>query len=124
MKKRLLALFGAFLIVTGVSAESLTYSIGDLKLVLPGQNAEVVYLYDIINAQGLGGAETVFVEYKSIQGSFGAISDADFNGTAFLGIRTVITESGNDLFHVGVWVGRDYRDNLYRAGIKASVPLW
>jgi hypothetical protein len=131
MKSMLTNWLKAGLVITGLlgyarpAHADLDVSIGDLNLQVPFAETEVVSLYDVIGKKGFAGLETPVAKYRTIEASIGAVSDVELRGMPFLGVRREV-KAGlfKDSFYIGVWLGRDFRSNVYRGGIKASKPLW
>ena len=117
--------FGGMEVQAG-KLDYLSFSVGDLNFRLPfTQDADIIGLYDVIGKKGFVGAETSVVDWRGFQGTFGVATDADIwngdiNGNVFGGVRRHIGEN----LHVGIWCGRDFRENIYRAGVKASWEIF
>jgi hypothetical protein len=123
---RKLKWFMSFLFLAGFAhSTDLEWKIGDLKLTVPLQKLEAVSLYDIIGKKGYAGAESVFASYRTLQASAGIVTDADLDGTFFLGGRRQVPAGFfKDSFYIGLWIGRDFRESVWRGGVKASIKLW
>ena len=126
--KRLILFLLAFAACGAAGAADLKVSIGDLNVILPFSKTEVVSLYDVIGKKGFAGAETPILSYRTIEASFGIVTAADVNdlqGLPFLGVRRQVPAGlFRDSFYVGVWIARDYRFDVWRGGVKASLPLF
>lgn len=108
-----------------VKADDTLFSFKGVDFKIPLAKAEVVYLYDVLGKQGLAGVETPVISYKGFDGSIGAITDADLNGSPFIGVRHFVPVGVfSKEFHFGLWVGRNFNENKYQGGIKATIPLW
>lgn len=113
------------LLASPAMGADLKVSVGALDLQVPFAQTEAVYLYDVLGKRGLVGAETIVAAIKGIEASVGVVTDADLDGAPFLGVRRLVPSGVlRDSLYVGVWLGRDFRNDAYQAGIKASVALW
>ena len=124
MKKVLLAVFVLALFVPVVKADEVEayFKWGKLEMTVPiKDNLKVVSLYDLWQGEGLIGGETQIAGYESLSLNFGAVSSFLGKGTPYMSIDRLVSKTG---YCMGLWVGRDFNLGVYRAGIKASVPLW
>jgi len=124
MKKVLLAVFVLALFVPVVKADEVEayFKWGKLEMTVPiKDNVKIVSLYDLWQGEGLIGGETQIAGYESLSLNFGAVSSFLGKGTPYMSVDRLVSKTG---YRMGLWVGRDFNLGVYRAGIKASVPLW
>jgi hypothetical protein len=125
MKKSIALLFVVFALGASVAKAEIKFSIKELDLIVPFTQTETVYLYDIIGKKGMAGLETPIVAFRKLEATVGAVTDAEWEGAPFVGLRYLVPgELFSDRFYFGLWGGRDFRRDAYQAGIKASIRLW
>lgn len=107
------------------------WKFGPLELNIPLKTVRATYLYDFKVNQNLVGAETPFVTlWSRVEGTFGAITSLEGQGTPILGGNVII---GNLLdrwitlptdFSVGAFGGWNFRSASEVYGLKASTKIW
>lgn len=130
MKKLLFSLLVLGCLAVGVKAEESAgayFKWGDLEFTYPLANTSAICLYDLWTGQGLVGAKTRLVKWLRLNGNFGAVTSFEANGMPFLSLdfdwAGIITDE-TKLAKLGIWVGRDFKENENHAGVKASVQIW
>lgn len=104
-------------------------TLGQTAFILPLQMVGATQLYSFDDGKGYPGVETVLVERKQIQLTFGA---APVLGTSanvpFLGLQARLPEkffdTANNSLWFGAWVGQASNSKRVSWGLKATVPLW
>lgn len=125
MKRLKIMMFLVILLAPVLAKADLKWNLGPFDVYLPMTKLDVSYLYDILGKRGFAGAESVVLGFKGIEASIGAITDAGFDGIPFVGVRRIVPMGiFKEAFYAGLWLSRDYRNNIYRGGIKASLPLF
>lgn len=132
--KRLVLLAGLFVCLTqgvAMADDNLSLPIGPLTFTVPLKTASLVYLYDFNAQRNLVGAETPFVSaWDKFEGTVGAVTSLDGNGSPFLGGNLII---GNVLakyvtlpenFKIGGYGGYDVNSDSAIYGLKASTKIW
>lgn len=132
MKKGLLA----FVVLVGMvgiakADETAYFSYGPLSLNIPFKTADVVYLYDGVNQRSLtGGETTIFTVFNKVRGTVGVVTTIqNAQGAPFVGADV---DLGNALdrflnlgpIQIGGFGGRDFREDRWIGGLKASLLLW
>jgi len=126
MKKALLAA----LILVGFGAvahaDPIVWDLKVIKLVLPFQEVNAVYLYDLINSENMLGAETPVVESGKWKGVIGA---ADVEGSdkalPYVGFDVAVSDKYfGEHFNLGGFLAYDFDTKEKRGGVKASMLLW
>ncbi len=125
MKKLLLAVALLF-IASHVKAESIEWDLKIIKLVLPFQDVNSVYLYDLINSENMGGIETPIAKSGKWSGVIGA---ADVEGSdealPYVGFDIEVSDKYfGEKFNLGGFLAYDFDTEEQRAGLKASILLW
>lgn len=125
MRKIILAVLA--LTLAGIlNAKPIELNLGFMQFVLPFQETNAVYLYDVIQYKNMVGAETTIARSGNFKGTFGA-ADVEEKGETFPYI-SVDYDMGADYFgerfSIGVFYGRDFDMKENRGGIKASILLW
>ena len=135
MKSKLpvfLALFLMFSVGGICRADDAAYfSYGPLSLNIPLKTARVTYLFDFKAKQNLVGGETPVVTlWNRIEGTVGAVTSLEGQGTPFIGGNVLIgnlvekwVTLPSDLT-VGGFGGWNFRTAAPIYGLKASVKLW
>ena len=99
-----------------------------VEFTYPLAHTSAIALYDIWQGEGLMGAETRLVAYGVANLNFGAVTSFLGHGTPFLSLdfnlAKIMTNAPEFLARAGLWIGRDFTSDEYRAGVKCSVPLW
>ena len=136
MKKLLLVagLILAFGLTVSRADEPAFFTVGPLSLQIPLKTVRVVYLYDFLAKDGQGnlvGGETPVVRaWDRVEGTFGAVTSLEGQGTPFLGGNLLI---GNLLdkwvtlpadLSIGGFGGWNFRNHEAITGFKASTKLW
>lgn len=103
--------------------------IGRLDLLIPLNNVDVTYLYDLIHERSLVGGETPIARLWVIEGTIGAVTSIDGHGAPFVGGNIVIPNPAPNIavlgtIKPGVWGGYSWNDGAAIAGIKASMPIF
>jgi len=116
-------------IVLADDTASAYFKIGQAEFVYPLSNASVISLYDYWKGEGLIGAESSLVKYQRLNLNFGAVTSFIANGMPFVSLDfdwcgLITNSSQTKLARVGIWFGKDFKNNDNRAGIKASIPVW
>lgn len=130
MKKVLIAL--AFcLAFSGISkAESkVLFDLGTAKVYIPFTSVDTSYLWDFVKKQSLVGGETPIMSWKSLEFTGGAVTSLEGEGTPFVGARLNLDNPAEQWVplagvHPGLFAGRDFRNNAWVYGIKASVNIF
>ena len=133
MKK---VLFFAFIFVAplaSVKAEPVELDLKYIKLVLPLQNLDVEYLYDVRFEKNMAGLSTPFLTDKSRKKRLVAgiaSEEGKPKATFYFGGDAQVSEKYfSETFNIGGWIGADttihgnIKDKL-RGGVKASVKVW
>jgi hypothetical protein len=152
MRKVLLALVAAVLLVNVVSADEAPqayFNLGQVDFVIPLTRITATpWLYDVLNSRASMAAETVLVSFPrkevKVLGMTIPVNSATFSAGAQTSERArftpigsigfdfgkIITNAPAALTNFGIWIGHDFRsDNpnnvriITDAGIKASVPI-
>lgn len=111
--------------LTAHATEKTLFKAGRLKVYVPMTAAKVAYLYDLVNSKPLAGIETAVSSYKKFFVTFGAVTDVDGHGTPYIGIETPLSRKFIEgKVTVGAWGGKDTNANKWRAGVKASLPIF
>lgn len=107
------------------------FKAGPLELNIPFKTGEVVYMYDFNASQNLVGGETPFVTlWNRVEGTFGAVTSLQGQGTPFIGGNILI---GNVVdkwislpadLKLGGFGGFDFHTSTAIYGLKASFRLW
>lgn len=101
---------------------------GGVEFTYPLAHTSAIALYDIWQGEGLMGAETRLVSYGITNLNFGAVTSFLGHGTPFVSLdfnlAKIMTNAPEFLARAGLWIGRDFTSDEYRAGVKCSVPLW
>lgn len=107
------------------------FKAGPLELNIPFKTGEVVYMYDFNANQNLVGGETPVVTlWNRVEGTFGAVTSLQGQGTPFVGGNILI---GNVLagwislppdLKIGGFGGYDFHASAPIYGLKASYKLW
>ena len=121
----------AFWGISEVFADSAYFSYGPLSLDIPLKTARVTYLYDFHANQNLVGGETPFLTlWNRVEGTFGAVTSLQGQGTPFLGGNVIV---GNLLdqwitlppdFLIGGYGGWNFNAKAPIYGVKASLKIW
>lgn len=131
MKNLLKNWLKAGLVVAGMSgfgnAADLSLHLGDWEFKAPFiTNADAIGAYDVVNKKGLVGVETAFADYNKFEGTLSVLTDSDvfdgdLAGTLAIGARRQIPKFG---VHIGLFLGRDFREGIWRGGIKGTAKLF
>lgn len=132
MKNLLKNWIKAVLVVCGVSGFGyaevrLDAHLGEWEFKVPfATNLDAIGAYDVLNEKGLVGGESVFAAYKGFEGTLGILTDSDITdgdvqGTLAIGARKQVPQWG---LHVGMFIGRDFRDNVWRGGVKFTKGIF
>lgn len=133
MKKHLCALAVLLASAGAVRADEtnpkIWFSLGSLQVNVPFKTINGVGLWDFVAKQSLAGAETPLVTWKRLEVVGGAVTSLDGAGTPFLGVHVVIPNPAENFvalssFRPGVFAGRNFRNNDWVLGLKASVGLF
>lgn len=111
------------------ATQNVYYHIGSLNLTVPWQNVNVVYLYDFNGKRSLMGGESVVATLWRLQGTVGAVTDIDGNGSPFVGGNLWFDNPVPQLAILnqvkpGVFGGYDWNRGASIFGIKAAMPLF
>lgn len=129
MKKLLFAV----LLLSGVAYadDNAFFKAGPLSLNIPLKTVRATYMYDFHASQNLVGGETPFVSaWDKIEGTVGAVTSLEGQGTPFVGGNILI---GNVLdkyvtlpadLAVGGFGGWNFNSEAPIYGVKASVKIW
>jgi len=130
MKKAILVV-SLILGLSGVSKadENIWFNLGSLQFNVPLVHVEAVGLWDFVQKRGLAGAETPLISYKNIQITGGAITTIDGEGSPFVGAHVVLQNPAENFaplagFHPGIFGGRDFNNDAWILGLKATVGLF
>lgn len=114
-----------------IADDNAFFKIGPLSLNVPFKTGMVTYLYDFNANQNLVGGETILASlWNRIEGTAGAVTSLQGQGTPFVGGNILI---GNLLdrwvtlptdFRLGGFGGYDFNADAPIYGLKASVKLW
>jgi|SRR6185436_10094153 len=129
MKKLLLAVSVMFLPLIAKADDKILFSLGKVNVLLPFADVNAVYLFDGVAKQSLVGGETPLIQWHKLQFTGGAITSLDGSGSPFVGVNLVVDNpipnyialSGLNL---GIFGGRNFNENEYMAGVKASVNIF
>lgn len=107
------------------------YVKGPLSLNIPFKAARVTYLYDFNAHQSLVGGETpILTLWNRIEGTFGAVTSLDGQGTPFVGGNVIL---GNVLERyialppdllIGGYGGYNFQSTKSIYGFKTSLRIW
>lgn len=105
------------------------FHIGALNLTVPWENVNVVYLYDLQGKRNMVGGEAVVAKLWRLQGTFGAVTSLDGQGSPFVGGNLWFENPIPSLailgqIKPGVFGGYSWRDNAAMFGFKASMPIF
>jgi hypothetical protein len=107
------------------------FKAGPLELNIPFKSAKVTYMFDFYADQNLVGGETPIASlWNRVEGTVGAVTSLDGQGTPFVGGNILI---GNVLQRwvalppdlvVGGFGGWNFQAEHPIYGLKASIKLW
>lgn len=107
------------------------FKIGPLALNVPFKSASITYMYDFNANKNLVGGETPIVSlWNRVEGTFGAVTSLDGQGTPFVGGNILI---GNLIeryvtlppdFKIGGFGGYDFNADKTIYGLKTSLKIW
>lgn len=133
MKKLLLAAFAltVFGAMVARADDTAYFRLGPLALNVPLKSARVTYLYDFKAQQNLVGGETPVASlWDRIEGTFGAVTSLDGQGTPFVGGNILIgnlvdkwVSLPSDLT-IGGFGGYNFNSSAPIYGLKAGMRLW
>lgn len=129
MKKLLLAL-ALILAPLSLKAESKLFTnFGGLNIYIPLTQVDVIYQYDFVGKRSLVGGETNIASWKQLTFTGGAVTSVDGQGSPFLGMHLSLTNPAESFIplanvHPGLFGGRDFHQNAWIFGIKASVNVF
>lgn len=131
MKKCLfLALFSIGCIANSAKAEPLVLaSKWGVDLLAPGSDVSGCYAFDLVSKRNLVGVETPVAKWKNLYGVIGLAADVPDAGEPVYGIPIIGGHmAGIQLFNqkvdIGALIGRDFKNGVSVAGVKASARLW
>jgi len=113
----------------GAGAQSLSFKIGGLDLLLPFQEVGASQLYDFEAGRGFSALETNLIRKGDGALVFGgATSTAGDPAFPYIGFNFRLPSppfdiSNNELFF-GAWIGRDFGNEKTFYGIKGSLELF
>lgn len=107
------------------------FKVGPLSLNVPLKTAAVTYMYDFNANQNLVGGETTLLTiWDRIEGTAGAVTSLQGQGTPFVGGNILI---GNLVdkwvtlpsdFKIGGFGGYNFHTDAPIYGLKASIQIW
>lgn len=115
---------------TGINGNpSILADFGSVKVYVPLTSIDTVYMWDLTTKTSLVGGETPFASWKSLQITAGAVTSLDGQGTPFVGARLELTNPTEAwvplaAIHPGLFAGRDFRNNAWIYGLKASINVF
>lgn len=123
------------LLMLGVSVvradDPVFFKVGPLSLNVPLKTAAVTYMYDFNANQNLVGGETTLLTiWDRIEGTAGAVTSLQGQGTPFVGGNILI---GNLVdkwvtlpsdFKIGGFGGYNFHTDAPIYGLKASIQIW
>lgn len=132
--RKLLALIAVLMLAPlrpAAADDTAYFKAGPLELNVPFKTAQVVYMFDFHANQNLVGGETPFVTlWNRVEGTFGAVTSLQGQGTPFVGGNILIGNilrawvSLPDDLKIGGFGGYDFRTDAPVYGLKASYKLW
>jgi hypothetical protein len=120
----------AFVVLALVSAPlqaaPIEWDLKIIKLIMPFQEVNAVYLYDFVNSENMGGIETPIAASGKWTGVVGA---ADVEGSdeaiPYVGFDVAISDKYfGERFNLGGFLAYDFDTEEERVGLKASILLW
>lgn len=131
LNKSLIVLFLLSAGAVSLHADDVLFRIGPLDLNIPFKTAQATYLYDFKLNENLIGAETpVLTLWNKLEGTVGAVTSLQGQGTPFIGGNVKLSELLPGLvnfptgFSVGAFGGRNFNQGEWIYGLKASTRLW
>ena len=132
MKKILLSIACLCLFVETVLAEdnpTIFFDFGQFHVYVPLKTVNAVGLWDFVGKRSLLGAETPIAGYKRFEFVTGGITSMDGHGTPFIGADFVVSNPAENWiplssFRPGLYGGRDFRNDAWIFGLKASIGLF
>lgn len=138
MKKKLMLLASVMFLAGIAKADDpkLLFNFGKMNVYLPLSNISVVYQYDMVGKRSLVGGETPFLGLWNLQFTAGAVTSVDGAGSPFLGVnlavpnpvpRTPFMASISEVISAlnpGLFGGRNFKENSYIFGLKASMAIF
>ena len=116
----ILSLMGGF--ASTAHAEKSVDLYGAAEFLFPTelQDLQFTTMYDAINKKALLGGEVSVLRRKNLEATVGLATEADVwdgsqKGVLYGGLRH---ESEEKFFQFGLFAGRDFTHNLWRAGVK------
>lgn len=107
------------------------FKLGPLELNIPFKTAKVTYMFDFHEDKNLVGGETVVASlFNQIEGTIGAVTSLEGQGTPFVGGNILIGNVVDKFitlpedFTIGGFGGYNFRVNAPMYGLKASVKIW
>lgn len=115
----------------GLADDNVFFKYGPLELNIPLKTVKATYLYDFQGKQSLVGGETPIANlWQRIEGTVGAVTSTNGEGTPFVGGNILI---GNLIekwvtlppdFAIGFYGGYNFRTETALYGPKASLKIW
>lgn len=105
------------------------FNLGKLQLLVPFNEVDVTYLYDVIGNRNLIGGETPLVQLWNIQGTVGAVTSMDGRGAPYVGGKLKLPNPVPRLaffgdIQPGLFGGYDWNRGAAIAGFKADLPIF
>jgi hypothetical protein len=113
---------------TGTGMDTI-FHVGKLDIHIPLNSAQVAYLYDAQALQSLVGAETTVLSIWKLNGTAGAVTSLQGQGTPFLGLNLAIDNPlaahlSLGSIQLGAFGGYDFRAKSFMVGPKAAVAIF
>lgn len=136
MKKLIVAVFFFVTAIGAVRADEpvqvsdrILWDWGTFKVFVPFKTINAVGLWDFVAKRSMVGGETPVAALNKLQFVAGGVTSLDGQGTPFVGVHfRVLNPTENFVplasFSPGIFAGRNFRDNAWVFGIKASIGLF
>lgn len=108
---------------------SILWNFGSFNILVPFKIVDAVYLWDFVGKKSMIGAETPIASYKRLQFVAGGVTSIDGQGTPFVGMHLLLVNPAENWiplssFKPGLFGGRDFNQDAWVFGVKASVNLF
>lgn len=136
MKKiKMMLMIVTFLSISAIAkadpTDKIWLNFGSMNVYVPFGTVNAVGLWDGVSKRGMAGAETPLASWKNLQFVGGAVTTIEDSlaGTPFIGFNVAIPNPAENYvalasFKPGIFAGRNFRDNTWVLGLKASVGLF
>lgn len=129
MKKLILILSLMLAPIICRADSKLLVNFGSVNIYIPFTQLDVIYQYDFVGKRSLVGGETPLLSWKQLTFTGGAVTSVDGAGSPFIGMHLSLTNPAEtwlplNTIHPGLFGGRDFKQNAWIFGIKASINVF